>query len=133
MRVAVSWLREYVELPADLTAEQLDLALTNLGIEVESIVDEGASVQGTLAVGQVLTVELSGFKPIRFCRRRRPRLRHGRGAGDRLRLDPIARGRSGRRDPARWRASGRVHHRGAQDLRAQLSRDDLLRPRARRE
>ena len=69
MRVALSWLREYVALPQDLTAERLDLALTNLGIEVESIVDQGASVQGTLAVGRVLTVEeLTGFKkPIRFC------------------------------------------------------------------
>ena len=31
MRVGLSWLREYVTLPADLTAEQLDLALNNLG------------------------------------------------------------------------------------------------------
>jgi phenylalanyl-tRNA synthetase beta chain len=69
MRVGLSWLREYVELPADLTAEQLDLALNNLGIEVESIVDQGSSVQGSLVVGRVLTIEeLSGFKkPIRFC------------------------------------------------------------------
>jgi len=69
MRVSVSWLREYVDLPADLTAEQLEDALTNLGIEVESIVDQGATVRGTLAVGKVLTIEeLTGFKkPIRFC------------------------------------------------------------------
>src|SRR5688572_6532113 len=69
MRVSVDWLREYVDLPADLSAEQLEDALTGLGIEVESIVDQGASVQGTLAVGRVLTVEdLAGFKkPIRFC------------------------------------------------------------------
>jgi len=68
MRVAVSWLREHVDLPADLTAEQLDAALTSLGIEVESIVDQGASVKGTLTVGRVLSVEeLTGFKkPIRF-------------------------------------------------------------------
>jgi len=69
MRVSVSWLREYVDLPADLTAEQLEDVLTNIGIEVESIVDQGATVQGTLAVGRVLTIEeLKGFKkPIRFC------------------------------------------------------------------
>ncbi|HEY7225258.1 MAG TPA: phenylalanine--tRNA ligase subunit beta [Micromonosporaceae bacterium] len=69
MRVAVSWLREHVALPPELTAQRLDDALTNLGIEVESIVDQGASVQGTLAVGRVLTIEeLTGFrKPIRFC------------------------------------------------------------------
>src|SRR5262245_44606803 len=34
MRVSVSWLREYVALPADLTAQGLEDALTNLGIEV---------------------------------------------------------------------------------------------------
>jgi phenylalanyl-tRNA synthetase beta chain len=63
MRVPVSWLREHVELPADLSAERLEAALTDLGIEVESIVDQGAAVQGTLAVGRVLTIEeLTGFK-----------------------------------------------------------------------
>jgi len=69
MRVTVSWLREHVHLPAELTAEQLDDALTGLGVEVESIVDQGADVRGTLAVGRVLTIEeLTGFKkPIRFC------------------------------------------------------------------
>jgi phenylalanyl-tRNA synthetase beta chain len=69
MRVALSWLRELVDLPADLTAERLDAALNNIGIEVESIVDQGASVKGTLAVGRVLSIEeLTGFKkPIRFC------------------------------------------------------------------
>jgi phenylalanyl-tRNA synthetase beta chain len=69
MRIALSWLREYADLPADLTAEALDLALNNLGIEVESIVDQGSSVQGSLVIGRVLTIEeLTGFKkPIRFC------------------------------------------------------------------
>src|SRR3954452_24346202 len=69
MRVGLSWLREFVELPADLTAAQLDAALNDLGIEVEEIVDQRATVKGALVVGQVLTVEeLSGFKkPIRFC------------------------------------------------------------------
>lgn len=69
MRVGLSWLREYVELPADVTAAQLDLALNNLGIEVEHIADQRETVKGALVVGKVLTVEeLSGFKkPIRFC------------------------------------------------------------------
>ncbi|GIE92590.1 phenylalanine--tRNA ligase subunit beta [Paractinoplanes rishiriensis] len=70
MRTSLSWLREYVELPAGITAEALDNALTNLGLEVESIVDQGAVVKGDLVVGRVLTIEeLTGFKkPIRFCR-----------------------------------------------------------------
>src|SRR3954466_2655144 len=70
MRTSLSWLRDYVELPADLTAEQLDDALTNLGMEVESIVDQAATVKGDLVVGRVLEIEeLTGFKkPIRFTR-----------------------------------------------------------------
>src|SRR3954463_2367574 len=69
MKTSLSWLRDYVELPADLTTEQLDAALTNLGMEVESIVDQAATVKGDLVVGRVLTIEeLTGFKkPIRFC------------------------------------------------------------------
>jgi phenylalanyl-tRNA synthetase beta chain len=69
MRVPVSWLRELVELPADLTPTALDAALSNLGIAVESIVDERASVQGDLVVGRVASVEeLTGFnRPIRWC------------------------------------------------------------------
>src|SRR3954467_14430502 len=68
MRTSLSWLRDYVELPADLTAEQLDDALTDLGIEVESIVDQSSTVKGDLVVGRVLSIEeLTGFKkPIRF-------------------------------------------------------------------
>ncbi|GIM97660.1 phenylalanine--tRNA ligase subunit beta [Paractinoplanes toevensis] len=69
MKTSLSWLRDYVELPADLSTEQLDDALTNLGMEVESIVDQAATVKGDLVVGRVLTIEeLTGFKkPIRFC------------------------------------------------------------------
>jgi phenylalanyl-tRNA synthetase beta chain len=68
VKTTLSWLRDYVDLPADLTTEQLDEALTNLGMEVESIVDQSATVKGDLVVGRVLTIEeLTGFKkPIRF-------------------------------------------------------------------
>ncbi|MEV4483839.1 phenylalanine--tRNA ligase subunit beta [Micromonospora coxensis] len=70
MRVSVSWLREYVDLPADLPTGDLEQALVDLGIEVDSIVDLRATVTGALVVGEVLDVEeLTGFKkPIRFCR-----------------------------------------------------------------
>ncbi|MBB2943025.1 phenylalanyl-tRNA synthetase beta chain [Actinoplanes lutulentus] len=68
MKTSLSWLREYVELPAGITASELDTALTNLGMEVEGIVDQAATVTGDLVVGRVLTIEeLTGFKkPIRF-------------------------------------------------------------------
>ncbi|GAA0471829.1 phenylalanine--tRNA ligase beta subunit [Actinoplanes capillaceus] len=69
MKTSLSWLREYVELPAGITASELDTALTNLGMEVESIVDQAGTILGDLVVGRVLTIEeLTGFKkPIRFC------------------------------------------------------------------
>ncbi|MFD0821888.1 phenylalanine--tRNA ligase subunit beta, partial [Micromonospora zhanjiangensis] len=70
MRVSLSWLREHVDLPADLAAEDLEAALVELGVEVESIVDLAGTVTGPLVVGEVVEVEeLTGFKkPIRFCR-----------------------------------------------------------------
>ncbi|MBF9127969.1 phenylalanine--tRNA ligase subunit beta [Plantactinospora sp. S1510] len=70
MRIPVSWLREHVELPADLSPEDLDRALVGLGIEVESVLDLRSTVTGSLVVGEVLEIEeLTGFKkPIRFCR-----------------------------------------------------------------
>ncbi|WP_305786643.1 phenylalanine--tRNA ligase subunit beta [Symbioplanes lichenis] len=69
MKLSLSWLREYVELPAGLDPADLERKLVDLGIEVESIVDQGATVKGGLVVGRVLEIEeLTGFKkPIRFC------------------------------------------------------------------
>ncbi|WP_026208171.1 phenylalanine--tRNA ligase subunit beta [Catelliglobosispora koreensis] len=68
MKLGLSWLREHVTLPATVTASELDSALTDLGIEVEHIVDQRESVRGELVVGRVLTIEeLKEFKkPIRF-------------------------------------------------------------------
>ncbi|WP_117211631.1 phenylalanine--tRNA ligase subunit beta [Allorhizocola rhizosphaerae] len=68
MKVGVSWLREFVELPASVTAQEIDKRLTNLGIEVEHVIDQRESVKGELVVGRVLTIEeLKEFKkPIRF-------------------------------------------------------------------
>lgn len=70
MRVSLSWLREYVDIPANLPVNELERALVDLGIEVESIVDLSGTVTGQLVVGEALEIEeLTGFKkPIRFCR-----------------------------------------------------------------
>ena len=67
MRVGLSWLREYVDLPAGADVAE---ALVGLGIEVDAVVDLGATVRGDLVVGRVADIEeLTGFKkPIRFCR-----------------------------------------------------------------
>ncbi|MEU0101370.1 phenylalanine--tRNA ligase subunit beta [Streptomyces sp. NPDC006267] len=69
MRVPLSWLREYVDLPATETGRDVQAKLVSVGLEVETVEQIGAGLKGPLVVGQVLTIEeLEGFKkPIRFC------------------------------------------------------------------
>ncbi|MET7848180.1 phenylalanine--tRNA ligase subunit beta [Streptomyces avermitilis] len=69
MRVPLSWLREYVDLPATETGRDVQATLVSAGLEVERVEQLGADLKGPLVVGQVLTIEeLEGFKkPIRFC------------------------------------------------------------------
>ncbi|CAM5572283.1 Phenylalanine--tRNA ligase beta subunit OS=Streptomyces alboniger OX=132473 GN=pheT PE=3 SV=1 [Streptomyces alboniger] len=69
MRVPLSWLREYVDLPATETGRDVQAQLVSAGLEVETVEHLGADLKGPLVVGQVLTIEeLEGFKkPIRFC------------------------------------------------------------------
>ncbi|ARP69373.1 phenylalanine--tRNA ligase subunit beta [Streptomyces pluripotens] len=69
MRVPLSWLREYVDLPATETGRDVQEKLISVGLEVETVEQLGADLKGPLVVGQVLTIEeLEGFKkPIRFC------------------------------------------------------------------
>ncbi|MGK3944783.1 phenylalanine--tRNA ligase subunit beta [Streptomyces caeruleatus] len=69
MRVPLSWLREYVDLPATETGRDVQAKLVSAGLEVETVEHLGADLKGPLVVGQVLTIEeLEGFKkPIRFC------------------------------------------------------------------
>jgi phenylalanyl-tRNA synthetase beta chain len=57
MRAPVSWIREYVDLPADLTADELAARLTMLGLKLESLERPGADMSGPLVVGRVLTLE----------------------------------------------------------------------------
>ncbi|MGW1074801.1 phenylalanine--tRNA ligase subunit beta [Streptomyces sp. NPDC002537] len=69
MRVPLSWLREYVDLPAGTTGRDVQAKLVSAGLEVERVEQLGTGLTGPLVVGQVLTIEeLEGFrKPIRFC------------------------------------------------------------------
>ncbi|TXS51344.1 phenylalanine--tRNA ligase subunit beta [Streptomyces sp. t39] len=69
MRVPLSWLREYVDLPATETGRDVQARLIAAGLEVETVEQLGTGLKGPLVVGQVLTIEeLEGFKkPIRFC------------------------------------------------------------------
>jgi phenylalanyl-tRNA synthetase beta chain len=68
MRIPVSWLGEYVDLPDAVTAEHLHAALVRVGFEEEA--EHGFGVTGPVVVGQVLEfVEepQSNGKTIRWC------------------------------------------------------------------
>ncbi|MFJ8042236.1 phenylalanine--tRNA ligase subunit beta [Kitasatospora sp. NPDC096147] len=69
MRVPLSWLREYVDLPAGETGRDVAARLVRAGLEVETVEQLGGDLKGPLVVGQVLSIEeLTGFKkPIRHC------------------------------------------------------------------
>ncbi|OIV37950.1 phenylalanine--tRNA ligase subunit beta [Mangrovactinospora gilvigrisea] len=69
MRVPLSWLREYVDLPEAENGRGVAARLIDAGFEVEAVEQLGADIKGPLVVGQVLAIEeLEGFKkPIRYC------------------------------------------------------------------
>ncbi len=55
MKAPVSWIREYVDLPDEVTTEVLTDRLTALGLKLEGIHAAGADIQGPLVIGRVLT------------------------------------------------------------------------------
>ncbi|WP_326830185.1 phenylalanine--tRNA ligase subunit beta [Streptosporangium sp. NBC_01810] len=67
MKVPLSWLREYVDLPA-VTAHEIAEKLTAAGLKLESVISYGHDIKNVV-VGEVLSIEtLEGFKkPIRHC------------------------------------------------------------------
>jgi phenylalanyl-tRNA synthetase beta chain len=69
MRAPLSWLREYVDLPAGETGRDVAAKLIAAGLEVETVERLGTGLKGPLVVGQVLAIEeLTEFKkPIRYC------------------------------------------------------------------
>ncbi|MET7641919.1 phenylalanine--tRNA ligase subunit beta [Streptomyces sp. NPDC005438] len=69
MRAPLSWLREYVDLPAGETGRDVAAKLIAAGLEVETVDQQGAGLKGPLVVGKVLAIEeLTEFKkPIRYC------------------------------------------------------------------
>ncbi len=69
MRVALSWLREYAQLPEPVDATEVARRLTGAGLEVEALESVGHDIRGVV-VAQVLAIEeLAGLKkPIRYCR-----------------------------------------------------------------
>lgn len=69
MRAPVSWIREFADLPAEVSAREVADRLIGVGLEVETVSELGSAVTGPLVIGRVETVEeLTEFKkPIRFC------------------------------------------------------------------
>jgi len=57
MRAPLSWIREHVDLPADVTLSVLTDRLTMLGLKLEAITNPADAITGPLVVGRVLTVE----------------------------------------------------------------------------
>ena len=68
MRAPLSWIKEFVEIPQSITAEQISDALIRVGFEVEEIIVQGGDITGPLAFGKVLSIEeITEFKkPIRY-------------------------------------------------------------------
>lgn len=68
MRVPLSWLREWVELPEGADADHVHAALVKVGLEEEAI--HGAALTGPIVVGEVLEYvdePQSNGKTIRWC------------------------------------------------------------------
>jgi phenylalanyl-tRNA synthetase beta chain len=68
MRAPLSWIKEFVEIPATIAAEQISDALIRVGFEVEEIIVQGSDLTGPLKFGKVLSIEeITEFKkPIRY-------------------------------------------------------------------
>ena len=68
MKIPVSWLREFVEIPENLSGREVSELLLSVGFEVEGV-DTVGDVRGPLVVGRVKSIEeLTEFKkPIRWC------------------------------------------------------------------
>jgi phenylalanyl-tRNA synthetase beta chain len=56
MRAPLSWIREYVDLPDDVTADDLAHRLTALGLKLEALESPGSDVSGPLVAGRVVSV-----------------------------------------------------------------------------
>ncbi len=68
MRAPLSWIKDFVEIPTHITAEQISDGLIRVGFEVEEIIHQGADLTGPLKFAKVLSIqELPEHKkPIRY-------------------------------------------------------------------
>jgi len=68
MRAPLSWIKEFVDVPSSLTADEISQGLVRVGFEVEDVIHQGIDVKGPLVFGEVLSIEdITEFKkPIRY-------------------------------------------------------------------
>ena len=68
MRAPLSWIKEFVDIPASTTPEQISDGLIRVGFEVEEIINQGSDLTGPLVFAEVLSIEeLTDFKkPVRY-------------------------------------------------------------------
>ncbi|CAA9402540.1 MAG: Phenylalanyl-tRNA synthetase beta chain [uncultured Nocardioides sp.] len=57
MKAPLSWIREHVDLGADVSVDALTERLTMLGLKLEAITNPADAITGPLVVGRVLTLE----------------------------------------------------------------------------
>lgn len=57
MRIPLSWLREYAQVPADATAEDVMAELVRVGLEEEDVHRPSDELSGPIVVGEVLSME----------------------------------------------------------------------------
>ncbi|WP_309080150.1 phenylalanine--tRNA ligase subunit beta [Zhihengliuella sp.] len=57
MRIPLSWLREFAQVPADATAEDVMADLVRVGLEEEDVHRPSDELSGPIVVGQVLSLE----------------------------------------------------------------------------
>ena len=70
MRIPLTWLREYAQVPAGATAEDVMTELVKVGFEEEDVHRPLDEISGPIVVGQVLTIEKepqSNGKTINWC------------------------------------------------------------------
>ena len=68
MLTPLSWIKEFVDIPASVTAGEISDALIRVGFEVEEIIEKGSDLTGPLVFARVLSIEeiVEFKKPIRY-------------------------------------------------------------------
>ncbi|NCV08125.1 MAG: phenylalanine--tRNA ligase subunit beta [Actinobacteria bacterium] len=68
MRAPLSWIKDFVDIPAKVSADEISDGLIRVGFEVEEIIYQGADLTGPLKFAKVLSIEelTEHKKPIRY-------------------------------------------------------------------